>query len=54
MDTDEKREIIVTPEMIQAGCRILRGFNDERDDNRDIVEEIFMAMLALQGGQRSS
>ena len=38
-------QIVVTPEMIEAGTNAFAGFNRDFDDERDLVAWIFTAMM---------
>ena len=44
MDTDEKSEIIVTPEIVRAGINAMDGWDYETGPKENLVKRVFEAM----------
>jgi hypothetical protein len=43
-NSDSVTEIAITPEMIEAGCRVFVGYDERFERPADVVPEIFRAM----------
>jgi hypothetical protein len=42
------REIVITPEMIEAGCRELSRYRYDKSNEEETVIEIFIAMVGYR------
>lgn len=38
----------VTPEMLEAGCTAMAGFNEDFESREDVVERIYLAMREVE------
>jgi hypothetical protein len=47
-EPEEHGDIKITPEMIEAGCRAIAGYNYNFDLEEEIVERIFRAMITAK------
>ena len=44
-EPEKHEQIEITEEMIEAGCRVIAGYNYNFDSEEEIVERIFLAMI---------
>lgn len=48
-DEADKKEIVITPAMIEAGAKVLAHFWLDRDDPKEVAREVFEDMFAVMG-----